>query len=201
MVYLGSLLSADGRIEAELSRRLGMAQKDFQILQRVWAHANISKQRKTLIYNACIVSTLLYGLGTAWLNASERRRLDAFNAKCLRKLMGISPSYYSRVSNDTVLRVAKAEKCSTKLLRQQLLLFGKIARMPAGTPLRDILLEPGSCRLRTTQGIRNRGRPRTSWPCAVRAEAVRIVSGEQHLVEIIGNVKAWRKCVCESIKD
>jgi len=64
MVYLGSVLSADGRIAAELARRLGMARSAFQNLEAVWKHANIPRN-KTKSYtglacckSSCIACTL-----------------------------------------------------------------------------------------------------------------------------------------------
>ena len=39
MVYLGGLISNDGKIDSELARRIGMAKSDFRSLQKVWGHA------------------------------------------------------------------------------------------------------------------------------------------------------------------
>ena len=39
LVYLGTSLSADGRMGAELSRRIGSAKRDFQILHTIWFHS------------------------------------------------------------------------------------------------------------------------------------------------------------------
>ena len=65
MIYLCSLISDDGVITSELSRRIGMAYSDFSALQRVWSHANITRKKKIVIFNACIISKLLYGLDVA----------------------------------------------------------------------------------------------------------------------------------------
>ena len=50
MVYLGGLLSADGRMGSELSRRLGAATADFTQLEAVWKHANVSRAFKGQVY-------------------------------------------------------------------------------------------------------------------------------------------------------
>ena len=84
MLYLGSLLAADGRITSELGKRLGFAQSDFTALQRVWKHSSLNRSRKIRIFNACICSKLMYGLFTAAFTAKEKRRLDGFQARCLR---------------------------------------------------------------------------------------------------------------------
>ena len=61
-VYLGSLISADGDVNSELARRLGAAQADFKKLHQVWGHTRLSTYDKTLVYNTCVVSRLMYGL-------------------------------------------------------------------------------------------------------------------------------------------
>ena len=114
--YLGCLLSADGAIQSELSRRLGLAAADFKALCRVWAHASINRTRKLQIYKGCVESTLMYGLHTCWLNKSQRRRLDGFQARCLRRLLGILPSFLSHVPNKDVLSAAGTAPLSTTLL-------------------------------------------------------------------------------------
>ena len=60
--YVGSGLFSDGRIGTEIGRRMGLAKSDFEVLRRVWVHAQISNVRKLYIFNACIVSELAYGL-------------------------------------------------------------------------------------------------------------------------------------------
>ena len=88
--YLGALISADGGIQSELNRRLGMASADFKILDKVWTHTNVSKKQKYKIYSALIISKLLYGLQTVWLTKVQKTKLDGFNAKCIRKSLGFS---------------------------------------------------------------------------------------------------------------
>ena len=39
LLYLGTLVSDDGRLNKELSKRLGMANGDFRSLSRLWRHS------------------------------------------------------------------------------------------------------------------------------------------------------------------
>ena len=82
MVYYGASLSADGRVDSEVARRIGAAKADSRTLQRVLAHASVAVKDKVRIYEACVVSSSPYGLQTAWLPVAARRRLDGFHAKC-----------------------------------------------------------------------------------------------------------------------
>ena len=91
MVYLGSFLAADGRISSELNRRLGLARHDFETLKTIWSHSALSTSRKIVIFDACVMSKLLYALYTACLNQAERRRIDGFHARCLRTILKVAP--------------------------------------------------------------------------------------------------------------
>ena len=74
--YLGGLISADGRFDSELSRKLGMAKSDFNQLQRLWSHASVSLKDKIGYLDSFIFSKLRYGFATVWLVRAQRRRLD-----------------------------------------------------------------------------------------------------------------------------
>ena len=204
MVYLGSLLSNDGRIGSELARRLGMSRGDFQKLRRVWSHSNLTRRRKTEIFNACIISKLMYCLHTAYLNKAERRKLDGLQARCMRQIIGVLPSFISRVSNADVLGKANAATLSSTLLKQQLHLFGTIARRPAGDAVRDLIFEHGTLDLRISAFQRRRGRPRTSWAKYVWDQAVLAAGSRDNLHGILQDTilarKAWGKAVTQHCK-
>jgi hypothetical protein len=68
--YLGALLTADGRADSELSRRLGTASSDFRQLQKLWNHANVTVKDKLHYFHALIASRLQNGLATMWLVTS-----------------------------------------------------------------------------------------------------------------------------------
>ena len=74
MLYLGASITDDGRIQSELSRRIGAANADLRALARVWRQSSLSRCRKLQIFNATICSKLTYGLAAACLNVAERRR-------------------------------------------------------------------------------------------------------------------------------
>ena len=195
LTYLGALLDESGRIHSELSRRLGMATADYKALAAVWGHANVSHQAKYRIYMACIAAKLLYGLQSAWLTQVQRKKLDAFHARCLRKILRVPHSYYSRVSNKTVLGMVHSFPLSRFLLEQQLLLFGKIYRRPLEDVSRRLVFNGPSDELRISTFKRARGRPRLNWAAEVRAHAVEAAGTTSRLRESLGDHDAWRKIV------
>ena len=112
------------------------------------------------IFNACVVSKLMYVLFAACLNKAERRRLDSFQNRCLRRIFRIQPSFFSRVSNATVLSISNQSKLSDCLTRRQMVFMGQLARRPGTDPVRASVFEPDSLVVRRAEGPRKRGRPR-----------------------------------------
>ena len=160
---MGALLSADGRVDSELSRRLGMAAADFRSLQKLWGHANVPVAQKLRFFEALILSRLQYGLATMWLVTSQRRRLDGFYCRCLRQILRIPPAYVSRISNATVLQRAGAIPFSKQMLIKQLTLFGRVARFPAESALRNSTFHGNTFELHIGRFVRRVGRPRQDW--------------------------------------
>jgi len=191
MTYLGAAIYDDGGIKTELNRRLGAAWGEFSKLDRIWRHTSLSRGRKISIYQAVVVSRLLYALSSAWLNVAEVRRLNGFHCRCLRAALQIKPAYYSRVSNASVLRQASCRPLGNQLLEQQLLLYGRIARGRATDPLRSVTfhhdLEPA-----TAQYIRRVGRPRNEWAVMLRREAFKV---SPDMMGIIHDISVWRRAV------
>ena len=60
--YLGSLISENGQIDAEIDRRIAGVSRAFGALNRaVFRDRNLSVNTKRLVYQACVMSVLLYG--------------------------------------------------------------------------------------------------------------------------------------------
>ena len=199
IIYLGGLLSNDGCVGSELGRRIGLAQVEFKALRRIWSHASMSQQKKLRVFHACVISKLMYSLHTTWLNTSERRRLDGFYARCLRRILGVPSAYISRISNRVVFERARAQMLSSTLLAHQLKFFAHVARQPSGSALRDSIFEPHTLNPRRLPGVRGRGRPRITWAQAVFAEAVFVAGSAQRLTTFLQNTSrannAWRAAV------
>ena len=116
-----------------------------------------------LIFKACVCSKLAYGLFTATLHSKEKRRIDGFHARCLRQILGIAHSYVSRISNETMLKIAGETPLSDQILNQQRNYMMKLVDRDANDPTRLFIFEPGSTELRKLTAPKGRGRPRERW--------------------------------------
>ena len=73
-VYLGSLIVVNGRLDAEVDRRVANTSKAFGALHRAVFGDTLAVKRK--LYNSCVLSILLYG-SECW--TLLRRHLKRFN--------------------------------------------------------------------------------------------------------------------------
>ena len=189
--YLGIMLSSDGRLESEVAVKIGNAAQDFKVLARIWSHARVSKQFRYIVYQACVVQKLLYGLEGAWLNKALLRKIDGFHARCVRKLLGIAPSFYSRVSNVYVLKACASRPLSKMLLERQLVYFAHVARMPDDSPIRGCIFEPSSVKLVSHMHKKRHGRPMNQWAPLLHKVATEMCGG-QDLMQAASQAKSWK---------
>ena len=171
-------MDTSGSIQSELNRRIGLAYADFKALARIWNHANLTREWKYRIYTACILTKLLYGLQTAWLTKKQRKTLDGFHARCVRRITGIKHYFWSRVSNAEVLASIHAPLLSAMLLEQQLKYFGKVYRRLDTDITRKFVFESSSDQLVEASFKKRRGRPRLSWATDLRKHALNITCNQ-----------------------
>ena len=167
-VYLGGLVTCDGRASAEVTRRLGEATGIFRALEQVWKHASISTARKVRIYETCVVSKIMYSLESLWLLKAERDRLDAFHHRFLRRILRIAPSYYSRVTNAIVLQRSGSNLLSEALLHRQQTLYQRIAKLDDSSILKRLVCDNRGLPV-SWNSLRSRGRPRQQWAHSVHS--------------------------------
>ena len=191
MTYLGSLVHDDGKAVLEITRRIGMCKSLFQKLSRFWAHASIGLQRKLEVFQSLVVSKLMYGLAGLWLGIAEQRRVDAFQNYCLRRLLRIPAACISRVRNEEVLRRASQGQLSRLVLRNQLKLFGEVARLPSSDPLRAATFQGDGLTPITTAFVRKVGRPRHTWTEQLLHEAARLCGGVSKVSAAILDKSRW----------
>ena len=60
------------------------------LIKRVWEDTMLTIKTKTQVYQACMLSTLLYGSESWTLYTRQERRLNTSHLRCLRRILGIS---------------------------------------------------------------------------------------------------------------
>ena len=174
---------------------LGLPKSDFAALQKVWKHSSLHYRQKVQIYKTVVESRLLYSLCALVLTKQEKRRLDGFQNRCLRSILGIQPSFLSRTSNAEVWQRSAHVPTSKLLERKQLLLLGKILRCHPNHPLRQVSFEPGTYTAATSRYLRRVGRPRKEWIPEVFSLALSFTGSTRNLLFFVQNEKQWRQLV------
>ena len=154
--YLGSVITTSCDCAPDVNRRIGIASSSMGKLALIWSSTRFSIITKLRIYNALILSIILYGAATWTLSRYLTKRLDAFDTQALRRILGIR--WPERVSNVEVRARTRQPPLTLTIAKARLGLFGHIARLPLNTDIR-VLLGSEPCR----EWLLPRGRPRLRW--------------------------------------
>ncbi|PIK34030.1 hypothetical protein BSL78_29151 [Apostichopus japonicus] len=150
--YLGSIISSNVSLDAEINARIGNAAAVMSKLQkRVWENKNLTLNTKMKVYQACVLSTLLYGSKTWTTHAKQEKKLNVFHMRCLCKILGIT--WEDKVTNSEVLSKAKLSTIFAMLSERRLRWLVHVHRMEEGRIPKDLLYGQLEC------GSRPRGRP------------------------------------------
>lgn len=126
--YLGSHISADCQLDDEINHRIQQAHCAFgRLRKRVFDNRNIKLQTKVSVYNAAVLSTLLYGSESWTLYRRHHRVMDKFHMTCLRRLLKIT--WRDKVPNTTVLERTRSRTIETIIHQSQLRWLGHVIRM------------------------------------------------------------------------
>ena len=106
---------------------------------RVWENTNLTTNTKIAVYNACVLSTLLYGSETWTAFARQERRLNSFHLHCLRRILGIS--WQDRAPSKNVLERAGTPSMFAMLFQRRLRWLGHVRRTEDGRLPKDVLYE------------------------------------------------------------
>ena len=88
--YLGSNLSFSGDLTNEIQRRINIASSAFDRLsKRVFGNQNLMIHTKIAVYDAVIISTILYSCETWVPYRRHIRLLESFHIRCLQLIIGL----------------------------------------------------------------------------------------------------------------
>ena len=126
--YLGSHISANGRIDDKINHRVKQANRAYgRLSNRVFHSRNITLTTKVLTYNAVVFSSLLYGSETWTLYRHHLQPLENFHNASLRKILGIT--WKDKVPDTEVLRRTKSVSVENIVFRSHLRWLGHVIRM------------------------------------------------------------------------
>ena len=107
--YLGCHISARADSLTEINKRIGMCMGIMKQLDLFWLHSNCPDKFKIQVFNSILRSKVLYGIESANLPDAIQNKLNVFQLKGLRKILGMKTTYIERANtNEQVIRTASA---------------------------------------------------------------------------------------------
>lgn len=126
-VYLGSLITADGSLDAELARRTGLARAAMGQLSKLWRKRDVGTEVKMLVFRAFVPPVLLYGCESWALSTAQSEQLDVFLHECLRTVLGVRRDEHI-YTGELRRRCCHQSLFSDAVSRHRLRFLGHVAR-------------------------------------------------------------------------
>ena len=101
-IFWGSKITADGNCSHEIKRCLLLGIKVMTNLDSILKSRDITLLTKVHLVKAMVFPVVMYGCGSWTVKKAERRRIDAFELWCWRRLLRVS--WTARISNQSILK-------------------------------------------------------------------------------------------------
>ena len=85
----GSKITADGDCSHEIKRRLLLGRKVMTNLDSIWKSRDVTFPAKVRLVKAMVFPVVMYGCESWTVKKAERRRIDAFELWCWRRLLRV----------------------------------------------------------------------------------------------------------------
>ena len=125
LYFLGSKITTDGDCSHEIKRRLLLGRKVMTNLDSIFKSRDITLPTKVRLVKANVFPVVMCGCESWTVKKAERRRIDAFELWCWRRLLRVP--WTARRSNQSILKEI-SPGCSLEgmMLRLKLQYFGHL---------------------------------------------------------------------------
>ena len=173
-IFEGSKITADGDCSHEIKRHLLLGRKIMTNLDSILKSRDITLPTKVHLVKTLVFPVVVYGCESWTIKKAERRRIDAFELWCWRRLLKVP--WTARRSNQSILKEISPEY-SLEGLMLKLQYFGQLVWR---TDSLEKILNLGK-----TEGRRRRWWQRTRW-----------LNGITDLMDMsLSKLQVWRSAV------
>ena len=126
-IFGGSKITADGDCSHEIERRLLLGRKVMTNLDSIFKSRDITLPTKVHLVKAMVFPVVIYGCESWTVKKAERRRIDAFELWCWRRLLRVPRT--ARRSNQSILKeISSGISLEGMMLKLKLQYFGHLMR-------------------------------------------------------------------------
>ena len=124
-IFWGFKITSDGDCSHEIKRRLLLGRKVMTKLGSILKSRDITLSTKVRLVKAMVYPVVMYGCESWTIKRAERRRIDAFELWCWRRLLQVP--WTARRSNQFILKEINP-RCSLEglILKLKLQYFGHL---------------------------------------------------------------------------
>jgi len=122
-IFLGSKITANGDCSHEIKRCLLLGRKAVTNLDSILKSRDITLPTKVRLVKALVFPVVMYGCESWTIKKAERRRIDAFELWCWRRLLRVP--WTARRSNQSILKeISRGCSLEGLMLKLKLQYFG-----------------------------------------------------------------------------
>ena len=126
-IFLGSKITADDFSSHEIKRCLLLGRKVMSNLDSIFQSRDITLPTKVCLVKAMVFPLVMYGCESWTVKKAERRRIDAFELWCWRRLLRVP--WTVRRSNQSILKeISPGISLEVMMLKLKLQYFGHLMR-------------------------------------------------------------------------
>ena len=158
--YLGSVIAANGGVEADVHHRVNEGCKVLGAFEGVMKNRGLGMNVKKVLYEKVVVQTVMHGSESWGMKVTEIPKLNVLEMKCLRSMTGVS--WLDRVRNEVVrAKTGEGRKLVARVDMNVLRWFSHVERMDNERLLKKVMNWK-------VDGRSARGRPRFGWMDGVK---------------------------------
>ena len=124
-IFGGSKITADGDFSRKIKRRLLLGRKVMTNLDSILKRRDVALSTKVHLVKAMAFPVVMYGCECWTMKKAERRRIDAFELWCWRRLLRVP--WTARRSNQSILKeIGPGISLEGLMLKLKLQYFGHL---------------------------------------------------------------------------
>ena len=186
-------------MDVDIDRRVAQASKAFGAQRKsVFSDRDLLVPTKWKVYQACVLTVLLYGSECWVLLCHQEPKLESFHHRCLRAILGISKNqqWEQRITSQEIRqRWGDTATVTQKVAARRLEWLGHLARMPEHRL-------PQKCLFGWLPQPRPRGGPRKRWRDVIKADLQEIKVPEAQWYKLArASRQGWRTTYTAALED